>query len=140
MNILLVEDNYHASKIQNSFINSVYNLERAKTIREAVRSLESGKPYQAAIVDLDLDREYLFAHLSEEIMEAEAEQYGGWVFYRHILRNYPPLDKNTIILSALIRQFIDYTDSEQYEGMYLINKSDMNCESKVFKALHSLIS
>jgi len=130
MKILFLEDNVSTGKLGEWLINGGYQVDRAQNFIDACDYLESGKQYNAAIVDLDMHRGFL----PPDLISVDKENYPGWVFYEHVLRTIEPLSKRTIILSALVFTFKENLP-KGYNGECLISKQDPTFHKKVIEQL-----
>jgi CheY-like chemotaxis protein len=130
--ILFIEDNYYASAFEMTLRDNGYNVYRAKNMFEASEAVLSGEIFDAAIIDLAMDKR----DLPPELRECAVNQYAGWVFYQHVLRTV--MGKDVIILSGYIKEFAEITAPEEYAGITFINKGDMNAIKKVFDALEEI--
>ena len=103
MHILFVEDSYDAGLLSSPLKKKGHEVFRATNVAEAIDALddEENAHFDAAIVDLDMNKYYLPPELHNE---AE-NQYAGWVFYLHYLKTHPVLKNHTLILSALLFNF-----------------------------------
>jgi len=134
MNVLFLEDNYDAAKIKNSIEERGFNVYPAPNIIDAEDLLETDIQFHAAIVDLDMDKNYLSPELLEEAKDYDA----GWVFYKYILRTIPPIDKNTIILSALATNFERSMPPEEIADVVIIDKRNTKSLELLLDALNKI--
>ena len=134
MDVLFLEDHYDAAKLAVFLKDHGYSVDRAQNIIDAEDFLDTGKNYKAAIVDLDMSKHYL----ASELKDYAKNQFAGWVFYQHVLRKYPPLDENTIIVSALLPTFKNNPPDEHYDDVYLIDKRDHDYLDQVLAKLEEI--
>ncbi|MCL2285798.1 MAG: response regulator [Firmicutes bacterium] len=119
MKILFLEDGYDAAKFGGRLEKKGYEVDCAADFITATEFLESNKKYDVAIIDLDMNKRFLPHHLKE----IAKGQYGGWVFYQHILKeSQPHLSNRTIILSALLPDFLNVTMPDDYVNVTLVDK------------------
>ena len=134
MRVLFIEDHVFAAKLKDWLNDHGYDVHRAENLLEANELLETIGNFDAAIVDLDLDKNFLSLELHKEAFD----QYGGWMYYRHTLCKIPPLDTNTIILSALINDFVKTVPKEELTELILVDKRDSEFHQRVLEALQIL--
>jgi len=134
MKALFIEDHVLAAKLSKFLEKHGFVIHRARDLLEADYLLETLGPFDAAIVDLDLDKRFL-----PDSLQQEAEtQHAGWLYYVHTLRNIPPLDKNTIIVSALVSDFKKTISREAFTDLIMIDKTDDDYHLQVKAALEHM--
>jgi len=130
--VLLIEDNYFAASLSEYLKDHGINAHRAQNLIEAEGLLENEGSFDAAIVDLDMNK----FEVPLSLLDHTRARFVGWVYYQHVLRQIPPLSKNTIILSALLYEFRMSTPKQDYEHLALVDKGDSDCLKQVRKELN----
>ena len=134
MKVLFIEDNYFASKLSEWIKDYGFTILSAENLLDAEKLLETQGPFDAAIVDLDLDKRYL----PRELQQYARTEYAGWVYYKHVLRKIPPLDRNAIIVSAFLPYFKASLPGDEYDSLILIDKADSQYHKQVLNSLKLL--
>lgn len=136
MKVLYLEDRGDVARWSVKQPGSGIDFFWAQDFIEADELLEKEGPFDAAIVDLGMDKKDLPPQLRKE----SGNQLGGWVYYDKILRMIPPLDKNTIFLSALLEEFTGSIPEDKIGELVLVDKGDADAMSKVLTALRQFDS
>jgi CheY-like chemotaxis protein len=132
MKVLLLEDGLHVAALKHWLEERGYEVDRAADVIEAEKLLELDERYDAAIIDLDMEKRYL----SPPLRELAKGQYTGWVFYEHFIRDYFIPHERVIILSALIPDFIK-NKPEGYRGEHLITKGTPDFLQQILAQLNT---
>ena len=134
MRILHIEDRSDAAKYANVLKIENHEVYHAKDLLDADRLLQSDINFDAAIIDLDLDKRLL----PPQLQQYASAQHAGWIYYQHVLKCIPPLDKNTIILSGYIASLKTTITVDESEHVKFVDKKATDAISKVIEALNTM--
>jgi len=121
--ILFIDDSVDMGPFIRVIIEKGYSVDWAGNFDDAIDSLEfdpGANKYSAIILDLAMSNEGLPD--SKEVLKLAEEVYSGWAFYVYVLKEYPLLQKNTIILSGVPEGFMKKIGENEYSKLNVVKK------------------